>query len=145
MNVIFDSLTPTQHLHLYGALKGLSGTALRAATDDMLEHVKLSERAHTAAGSLSGGQKRKLCLGISLMGGSKTIFLDEPTSGMDPHSRRAIWQLLREQREGRTIVLTTHFLDEAEILSDRIAIMAEGRLCCVGSSLFLKAHFGVVM
>eukprot|EP00966_Prymnesium_polylepis_P145776 3367469-Prymnesium_polylepis.1 len=62
------------------------------------------------------------------MGGSRTIFLDEPTSGMDPHSRRAIWQLLREQREGRTIVLTTHFLDEAELLSDRIAIMAEGRL-----------------
>ena len=55
--------------------------------------VKLTERAHTAAGSLSGGQKRKLCLAISLMGGSRTIFLDEPTSGMDPHSRRAIWQV----------------------------------------------------
>ena len=59
---------------------------------------------------------------------------------MDPHSRRSIWALLREQREGRTIVLTTHFLDEAEILSDRIAIMAEGKLRCVGSPLFLKAR-----
>ena len=64
--------------------------------------------------------------------------LTRPTSGMDPHSRRSIWALLREQREGRTIVLTTHFLDEAEILSDRIAIMAEGRLRCLGSPLFLK-------
>ena len=61
---------------------------------------------------------------------------------MDPHSRRAIWGLLREQREGRTLVLTTHFLDEAEILSDRIAIMAEGALRCVGSPLFLKARLG---
>mmetsp|Transcript_71331 Transcript_71331/g.189760 ORF Transcript_71331/g.189760 Transcript_71331/m.189760 type:complete len:1192 (-) Transcript_71331:531-4106(-) len=143
LNVIFEGLTPTQHLHLYGALKGLSGVALTDATDRMLEQVKLSERAHTNSDSLSGGQKRKLCLGISLIGGPRTIFLDEPTSGMDPYSRRAIWQLLREKREGRTIVLTTHFLDEAELLSDRIAIMAEGRLCCVGSSLFLKAQYGV--
>ncbi|KAL1503435.1 hypothetical protein AB1Y20_011923 [Prymnesium parvum] len=143
VNVIFESLTPTQHLRLYGALKGLFGAALHEAVEQMLEQVKLSERKHTPAGALSGGQKRKLCLGIALMGGSRTIFLDEPTSGMDPHSRRAIWGLLREQREGRTLVLTTHFLDEAELLSDRIAIMAEGRLCCVGSALFLKAHFGV--
>ena len=62
--------------------------------------------------------------------GPATCFLDEPTCGMDPHSRRAIWALLRTQREGRTLVLTTHFLDEAEILSDRIAIMAEGCLVC---------------
>ena len=101
----------------------------------------LTEKRHTESRNLSGGQKRKLCLAIALVGNARTVFLDEPTSGMDPHSRRSIWALLREQRGGRTIVLTTHFLDEAEILSDRIAIMAEGKLRCVGSPLFLKDHF----
>ena len=141
-NVLFDQLTPVQHLSLYGAIKGLEGAALRETIDLLISKVMLSERKDVQARNLSGGQKRKLCLAISLIGGAKTIFLDEPTSGMDPHSRRSIWALLREQREGRTIVLTTHFLDEAEILSDRIAIMAEGKLKCVGSPLFLKEHLG---
>ena len=90
----------------------------------MLESVQLMPRAHTPARALSGGQKRKVCLGNALIGGSTTIFLDEPTSGMDPHARRFTWDLLRGQREGRTVVLTTHFLDEAEVRSERIAIMA---------------------
>jgi ATP-binding cassette, subfamily A (ABC1), member 3 len=73
---------------------------------------------------LSGGNKRKLSLGMALIGGSKIIFLDEPTSGMDPVSRREIWNILESIRnDGRTIVLTTHHLDEAEILADRIGIM----------------------
>ena len=96
---------------------------------DLLRH----SARHRPASALSGGQKRKLCLAISIIVGSKTLFLDEPTSGMDPHSRRSIWALLREQRAGKTIVLTTNFLDEAEILSDRIAIMAEGSLRCFGT------------
>jgi len=129
LNVIFEPLTPVQHLHLYGALKGLEGAELSTAIDEMLAHVMLEEKRHTESKSLSGGQKRKLCLAISLIGRPRTVFLDEPTSGMDPHSRRSIWTLLREQRQGRTIVLTTHFLDEAEILSDRIAIMVPGHPC----------------
>ena len=142
LNTIFGPLTPVQHLELYGRLKGLSGTRLATAIEQLLTYVMLQEKRLTAACNLSGGQKRKLCLAISLIGNARTVFLDEPTSGMDPHSRRSIWALLREQREGRTIVLTTHFLDEAEILSDRIAIMAEGRLRCLGSPLFLKDYFG---
>ena len=138
LNTIFGPLTPVQHLELYGRLKGLSGARLATAIEQLLTYVMLQEKRLTAARNLSGGQKRKLCLAISLIGNARTVFLDEPTSGMDPHSRRSIWALLREQREGRTIVLTTHFLDEAEILSDRIAIMAEGRLRCLGSPLFLK-------
>ena len=142
-NVLFEPLSPTLHLRLFGALKGLRGAELHKAIDALLQMVMLSERAHVKSAVLSGGQKRKLCLAISLIGGSSTLFLDEPTSGMDPHSRRSIWQLLRAQREGRTLVLTTHFLDEAEMLADRIAIMAEGRLRCCGSPIFLKAKFGV--
>ena len=141
-NVLFAELSPVEHLALYGELKGLRAADLVVAIGDMLRRVGLAERAAVRAEALSGGQKRKLCLAIALLSSPTTAFLDEPTSGMDPHSRRAIWAMLRDQREGRTLVLTTHFLDEAEILSDRIAIMAEGRLRCVGSPLFLKARLG---
>jgi ABC-type multidrug transport system ATPase subunit len=87
--------------------------------------------------------QRKLCVAIALIGGSKIVFLDEPTSGMDAYSRRKIWDLIRKSKVGRVIVLTTHFMDEADLLGDRIAIMAKGRIQCVGSSLFLKNRYGV--
>ena len=87
--------------------------------------------------------KRKLCLAMALMGSPRFVLLDEPTSGMDPFSRRATWDMLRRARAGRVIVLTTHFMDEADILADRIAIMTRGRLRCCGSSLWLKSRFGV--
>lgn len=75
-----------------------------------------------------------------MIGGSRVVFLDEPTSGMDPHSRRAMWDLLRGFKEGRAIVLTTHYMDEADLLCDRIAILGEGKLRACGSSLFLKVR-----
>lgn len=78
-----------------------------------------------------------------MIGGSRVVFLDEPTCGLDPQSRRSVWDLLRSFKRGRAIVLTTHYMDEADILCDRIAIMSEGRLQCCGSSLFLKSRFGV--
>ena len=122
LNTIFPALTPTQHFVLYASIKGVHGARdggeVHEMVAAMLESVQLMPRAHTAARALSGGQKRKVCLGNALIGGSTTIFLDEPTSGMDPHARRFTWDLLRGQREGRTVVLTTHFLDEAEVLSD---------------------------
>jgi ATP-binding cassette subfamily A (ABC1) protein 3 len=92
---------------------------------------------------LLGGMKRKLSLGIALIGGSKIVFLDEPTSGMDPYSRRATWELLRRSKKNRVIVLTTHFMDEADFLGDRVAIMDQGEIKCCGTSLFLKNRYGV--
>lgn len=94
------------------------------------------------AKTLSGGMKRKLSVGIALCAGSNVIFLDEPTSGMDPGARRIIWDLLQQERPGRTILLTTHFMEEADLLGDRIAIMANGVVQCCGSSLFLKKKYG---
>jgi hypothetical protein len=82
-------------------------------------------------------------MGLAMIGGSRVVFLDEPTSGLDPQSRRSVWELLQRFKAGRAIVLTTHYMDEADLLCDRIAIMSEGRLRCCGSSLFLKAKFGV--
>lgn len=92
--------------------------------------------------TLSGGQKRKLSVAVALCGGSKVVLCDEPTSGMDPSARRALWDLLAEEKEGRTLLLSTHFMDEADVLGDRIAIMAEGELRSVGSPFFLKKRYG---
>ena len=92
---------------------------------------------------MSGGNKRKLNLGMSIIGDSQIIFMDEPTSGLDPTSRRSIWDILRNLREeGKTIILTTHFLDEADSLCDRIAVMDKGRLLILGTPDYIKKKFG---
>ena len=78
-----------------------------------------------------------------MIGDSKIVMLDEPTSGMDTSARRKLWEMLKRNKQGRIIILTTHYMDEADILGDRIAIMAEGKVICTGSSLFLKNRFGV--
>ena len=84
--------------------------------------------------------KRKLCLSMALIGDPPFVLCDEPTSGMDPYSRRSTWEMLQRSKKGRVIVLTTHFMDEADTLGDRVMIMSEGRLRCSGSSLFLKVR-----
>ena len=96
------------------------------------------------AGQLSGGNKRKLCLGRAIIGGSKIIILDEPTSGMDPVSRRHIWEIIKQLKsEGKTLILTTQFLDEAEELSDRVAVLMKGNIFAVGSVDYINKNFGV--
>lgn len=91
---------------------------------------------------LSGGMKRKLSILLAFVGNPHTIILDEPTAGVDPFARKQIWDFLSEQREGRTIMLSTHHMDEAELLGDRIAIISKGSLICSGSFDFLKHRFG---
>ena len=91
---------------------------------------------------LSGGNKRKLSVAIALCGNSKLVMLDEPTAGMDLTARRSLWDMLKNYRQNRIIVLTTHYMDEADVLGDRIGIMANGSIECLGSSLFLKNRYG---
>ncbi|ETE57846.1 ATP-binding cassette sub-family A member 12, partial [Ophiophagus hannah] len=86
--------------------------------------------------------KRKLSISIALLGGSKVVILDEPTTGVDPCSRRGIWEIISKNRKGRTIILSTHHLDEAEVLSDRIAFLEHGGLKCCGSPFYLKETYG---
>lgn len=85
--------------------------------------------------------KRRLCIGIALNGNSKVVLLDEPTAGVDPSARRTVWNILEKEKKGRTIMLSTHFMDEADILGDRIAILAGGQLQTVGTSYYLKKKF----
>ena len=104
--------------------------------------VGLTQYAHDYVSALSGGLRRRLEVAIAFVSGSKTVILDEPTSGVDPYNRMKIWDIILEFREGRTILLTTHYLEEADVLSDRIAIIHQGKLQCCGSSMFLKNKFG---
>jgi ATP-binding cassette, subfamily A (ABC1), member 3 len=106
--------------------------------DKMLTEIALHDHKGSIAKNLSEGSKRKLSVAIALIGGSKLVLLDEPTSGMDLSSRRTLWNMLKNYKNDRIIILTTHYMDEADILGDRIAIMAEGKVVCLGSSLFLK-------
>ena len=95
---------------MFAAFKGSRGAKMRAEVKEMIEAVGLTEKARARAKTLSGGQRRKLSVAIAFIGGSRVVFLDEPTSGMDPYSRRFTWNVIRQYREGRVIVLTTHFM-----------------------------------
>jgi ABC-2 type transport system ATP-binding protein len=102
--------------------------------DEVIELVGLREKADARVKSLSGGQKRRLDLGLALIGEPELIFLDEPTTGFDPAARRAAWQTIRDLRTlGKTVLLTTHYLDEAEQLSDRVAVLREGEIVTLGA------------
>lgn len=109
----------------------------------MMKDVDVIGNKDTMAKNLSGGNRRKLSVAIALIGGSKFVLLDEPTAGMDLSARRKLWNMLKNYKSNRIIILTTHYMDEADILGDRIGIMTEGQLICLGSSLFLKNRFGV--
>ncbi|KAK0426602.1 hypothetical protein QR680_009797 [Steinernema hermaphroditum] len=141
-NILFDKLSVKEQLEFYGALKGLTGAQLKSEVAAMLSDIGMAEKKDSLAAALSGGMKRKLCIGIALIAGSKLIILDEPTAGIDAHARRSIWKLLLKYKQDRTMILSTHHMDEADVLADRIAIISEGRLRASGSSLFMKKRFG---
>ncbi|CAG0915410.1 unnamed protein product [Notodromas monacha] len=137
-------------LNLRKEYRGPFGKRIRLAVDNVSLNVFQGQitvlLGHNGAGksttmSIITGQKRKLSLAMALIGGSKIVVLDEPTSGMDPEARRHMWDYLLEEKDRRTIFLTTHFMEEADILGDRIAIMANGKIMCVGSPLFLKHKY----
>ncbi|XP_042540867.1 ATP-binding cassette sub-family A member 13 [Dipodomys spectabilis] len=142
-DVLLDNLTVREHLLLFASIKAPWWTSkeLQQQVNKTLDKVELTKHQHKSIWALSGGMKRKLSIGIAFMGTSKTVILDEPTSGVDPCSRRSIWDILLKYREGRTIIFTTHHLDEAEMLSDRVAILQQGRLRCCGPPFCLKEAY----
>ncbi|CAD8172616.1 unnamed protein product [Paramecium pentaurelia] len=141
-DILFDNMTVKEHLEMFATFKGMKPEDIPAAVRRMIEDVDLLEKTDYLSKNLSGGQKRRLSVAIAFIGNSKLIYLDEPTSGMDTSARRYIWEMLKNYKEDRIIVLTTHFMDEADFLGDRIGIMGEGKLQCSGSSVFLKNQFG---
>ncbi|XP_069922922.1 ATP-binding cassette sub-family A member 2 isoform X4 [Oryctolagus cuniculus] len=141
-NVLFDRLTVEEHLWFYSRLKSMAPAEIRKEMDKMIEDLELSNKRHSLVQTLSGGTKRKLSVAIAFVGGSRAVILDEPTAGVDPYARRAIWDLILKYKPGRTILLSTHHMDEADLLGDRIAIISHGKLKCCGSPLFLKGAYG---
>ncbi|XP_062564160.1 phospholipid-transporting ATPase ABCA3-like [Armigeres subalbatus] len=142
-NVLFNEMTVSEHIKFFARLKGVEKKNIANEIQHYVKILELEDKINSQSHTLSGGMKRKLAVGVALCGGSKVVLCDEPTSGMDPAARRALWDLLIVEKKGRTILLSTHFMDEADILGDRIAIMADGELKAVGSSFFLKKKFGV--
>ncbi|XP_028269247.1 ATP-binding cassette sub-family A member 2 isoform X3 [Parambassis ranga] len=141
-NVLFDKLSVEEHLWFYSRLKGMAEEDIRKEMDKMIVDLELSNKRHSLVQTLSGGMKRKLSVAIAFVGGSRAVILDEPTAGVDPYARRAIWDLILKYKQGRTILLSTHHMDEADLLGDRIAIISHGKLKCCGSPLFLKSTYG---
>ncbi|KAM4555209.1 phospholipid-transporting ATPase ABCA1-like isoform 2-T2 [Odontesthes bonariensis] len=141
-NVLFSMLTVEEHIWFYARLKGLSEEQVKGEIEQILQDTGLPHKRKSRTSTLSGGMQRKLSVALAFVGGSKVVILDEPTAGVDPYARRGIWDLLLNYRQGRTIILSTHHMDEADILGDRIAIISHGKLCCVGSSLYLKNQLG---
>ncbi|XP_062542040.1 phospholipid-transporting ATPase ABCA3-like [Armigeres subalbatus] len=141
-NVLFNELTVAEHVKFFAKLKGVKNSEVSAEIEKYVNLLELTDKMNAQSRTLSGGMKRKLAVGVALCGGSKVVLLDEPSSGMDPSARRALWELLQKEKIGRTVLLSTHFMDEADVLGDRIAIMAEGQLKAIGSPFFLKKTFG---
>jgi ABC-type multidrug transport system ATPase subunit len=142
-NVLWDDLTVEEHLRIFNKLKAPKGQrASKQEIVDLIAAVDLSHKRKALAKTLSGGQKRKLQLGMMLTGGSAVCCVDEVSSGIDPLSRRKIWDILLAERGRRTLILTTHFLDEADLLADHIAILSKGTLRAEGSSVELKDRLG---
>ncbi|CAG2116416.1 unnamed protein product, partial [Medioppia subpectinata] len=141
-NILYSELDVSQHLKLYAVLKGYPWADVNNEVQKITVLVDLTDKANTMSTDLSGGMKRKLSLGIALIGNTEILILDEPTSGMDPEARRHMWDVLQNIRSERTILLTTHYMEEADALADRIAIMSEGEVKCCGSPMFLKKAFG---
>jgi ABC-2 type transport system ATP-binding protein len=133
-----DKSTPREAMKYYAKIFDV-----RVDTDRILKEVLLEDSANVLFENLSGGQKQKMGLALSLVNSPELLFLDEPTTGLDPNARRAVWDVIRKfKASGKTIILTTHYLEEAEHLSDRVAIMDHGRIIAIGTSDEIIASFG---
>lgn len=141
-NILWNPLTAREHLQFFGRLKGLKGKELKDEVNKALASVNLEKFADTAAGKFSGGMKRRLSCANAFIGDPSIVYLDEPSTGLDPASRRQLWTSISKAKAGKSIVLTTHSMEEADVLCDRIGIMASGELQCIDIASQLKYRFG---
>ena len=136
--VLSEHLNSWENLSLIGRVHGIGSKELKKRSEELLETVGLTERAKDRVGKFSGGMKRRLNLIMALVPDPEILFLDEPTLGLDPQSIRAIWDYIAELKGKITILLTTHYLEEADVLSDRVGIIDEGKIVALGTPDELK-------
>ncbi|XP_058807201.1 ATP-binding cassette sub-family A member 17-like [Phymastichus coffea] len=143
-NMLFPQLSVAEQVKFFAMLKSKSKslTAINSEVIQLLNQLQLLGKRNALPNQLSGGQKRRACLAMALIGDSSTLILDEPTSGLDPESKRDIWNILLKMRGRKTILISTHDMEEADVLGDRIAIMHSGQLKCYGTPLYLKKLLG---
>jgi ABC-type multidrug transport system ATPase subunit len=141
-SLLWETLTGREHLLFYGRLKNLRGAPLSQAIEKSLKSVRLFAGgiADKLVSKYSGGMKRRLSVAISLIGDPKVVYMDEPSSGLDPASRKDLWNAVKSAKQDRAIILTTHSMEEAEFLCDRIGIIANGSLQCIGNSKEVHLH-----
>lgn len=141
-----QELTAWENLELHGRLHKIPRAKRRQRIQELLDYVELVDRAGDLAGKFSGGMKRRLMIARALMHRPGVLFLDEPTAGLDPQTRRKIWDLIRRMNsEGMTVLLTTHYIEEAEALCGRVGIMDRGRLIALGTPSELKKGVGEIV
>jgi ABC-2 type transport system ATP-binding protein len=136
--IVSEHLNAREHLRLIGKVHGIDSAELKTRSELLLETMGLADRAKEQVRKYSGGMMRRLNIIMSLIHDPEVVFLDEPTLGLDPQARRAIWEYIVQFKRRKTILLTTHYLDEADFLSDRIGIMDEGKIIALGTSTELK-------
>eukprot|EP00842_Homolaphlyctis_polyrhiza_P004047 jgi/Hompol1/4643/HPOL_003777-RA len=141
-DILWDDLSVADHLYFYARLKGIHAKDERQAVEQSLANVALTGYNRRLTKGLSGGEKRRLSIAIALLGSPKVVFLDEPTTGLDPEVRRLVWEIVNNAKVGKTVILTTHSMEEAEALCQRIAIMAKGTLRCIANPTRLKQLYG---
>ena len=138
-----EILSGRQNLVLFGRLNGLSKAVARRRADELLAQFELTEAADRAIKHYSGGMRRRIDLAVTLILAPAVLFLDEPTTGLDPRNRNEVWRSIRRLvSQGTTVLLTTQYLDEADQLADRVAVMDRGKVIAKGSPDELKAHIG---
>ncbi|EOA23464.1 hypothetical protein CARUB_v10016655mg [Capsella rubella] len=143
-DLLWETLTGREHLLFYGRLKNLKGSDLDQAVEESLKGVNLFHGgvADKPAGKYSGGMKRRLSVAISLIGNPKVVYMDEPSTGLDPASRKNLWTVIKRAKQNTAIILTTHSMEEAEFLCDRLGIFVDGGLQCIGNPKELKGRYG---
>eukprot|EP01117_Protostelium_nocturnum_P007430 TRINITY_DN2658_c0_g1_i1.p1 TRINITY_DN2658_c0_g1~~TRINITY_DN2658_c0_g1_i1.p1 ORF type:complete len:1127 (+),score=257.54 TRINITY_DN2658_c0_g1_i1:1736-5116(+) len=140
-SVLWPDLTVEEHLYFFARLKGIKASEEKSHVEECLKRYGLINQRDKRSKNLSGGMQRRLSVAMALVGNSQIVFLDEPTTGLDPASRRQLWRIISLAKEGRAIILTTHSMEEAELLCSRIGILAKGEMKCLGGPLRLKSKF----
>lgn len=136
---LYDDLTAAENLAYFGKLYGVVGERLKKRTDELLRLVRLKDRANNRVKSFSSGMRDRLNLAVGLIHEPRLLFLDEPTTGLDPQARLAVWEMIKKlQAEGVSILLTTHYMEEADYLCDRVTIMDDGKVIALDSPAILK-------
>ena len=141
-DILWDEVTPREHLHSFALIRGVERAKIPNLCSALLDRLDVIKKADAPSKTLSGGQKRKLSIAMAVIGNPRCVFLDEPTTGLDPNTRRFVWDYILELKKDRAVVLTTHSMEEADALCARIGIMVNGKLKTLGTPQQLKAQYG---